>query len=101
MCFLIFAWRCIEIKSIYKSFWDALFYLILYIIIPVNQAYVYVVNSDSGRFACIFFLLASILYDCYTRINENMSKNKIKIVKIIGIIAVSETRGRFCCVDKN
>ena len=75
-------------NSIYKSPWDAFIYLILYIIIPVSQVIEYICVSDPGRFTCIVLLLLSILYDCYTRFNSDMSKAERRVIFAIGVVAV-------------
>lgn len=82
---------CINIKSVYNSIfrsaWDALIYLFLYIIVPLWQAITYIINLDKSRFVCIIILLSSILYDCYTRFNDDMSKNERKMIFCIGSIS--------------
>lgn len=73
-------------KNIYKSTLDASLYFLLYIVAPAGQAVGYYIRRDNtSYFICIFLLLFSILYDCYTRYNSSLSKiDRCKIV-VIGL----------------
>ena len=59
--------------NIYKSFKDVIAYVVLYIIIPVVQTYVYVQNNDTAVLIYVSLYLASIFYDAYTRDSEDLS----------------------------
>lgn len=69
-------------NNIYKSLWDAGIYLVLYIIIPVTQYYLYITNQSAESFTCAILLSVSILYDCYTRFDAQKKVAKRKILAI-------------------
>lgn len=74
--------KAITDNNIYKSIIDAGIYSVLYIVIPISQFIAYIINGDKGRFWCVFLLLVSILYDCYTRFDDATKIGKKKILSI-------------------
>lgn len=79
-----------ECYGMYKGSLDALLYLALYIIIPASQVIEYIISNNSERFWCIILLLASILYDCYSRFHPDMLRTERIVLWVIGMIAVFE-----------
>ena len=78
--------------NIFKSWQDAVGYIVFYIIFPAAQTYVYVDKKDGALLFYLSIFLASIIYDAYTRGCDELSEKgakKITTIKwVCGILVV-------------
>ena len=80
---------------LFKSVLDGLGYILLLIIAPASQATIYLLTKDPGFYISAIIMAICLLYDCYTRFDNGMSKKDKFGIFIIGTCAFTMLLGVF------